>query len=275
MSQARQGKHGVQSFEIGMQVVRVLLAGQRAMMLKEIAAAAGMPTSKVHRYLVSMVRTGLVEQDAASARYALGPLALEIGLVAADRVDGIELGLAAIAELCARIDEATALATWTRNGPVVVRWERSRRPIAVSVATGTALDMISTASGRVFGAWLAPVEYRHLIDAKLRTASLPRGLRTRAAVDRQFARTREEGIAIVAGEHAAPGVAAIGVPVFNHRNEVTLAMSVVGIQGMLDTSPEGAPVRELRAAAQRLSARLGYRGSDAAAPARGAARPLA
>lgn len=260
MSESRQGKHGVQSFEIGIRVLRVLLAGDRSMMLKDIAAAAGMPASKVHRYMVSMVRTGLVEQDPASSLYSLGPFALDIGLVATDRLDGVGLGFAAITQLCREIDEATALATWTRNGPVVVRWERSRRPVAVSVITGSALDMVSTASGRVFGAWLAPAAWSHLVDAEREAASLPKGLRTRSAIQKVFAQVRDDGMAVVEGDHVSPGVAAIGVPVFDHRNEVTLAMSVVGIQGMLDTSLEGIPARALRSAAKRLSSRLGYRG---------------
>lgn len=256
------GKHGVQSFEIGMDVLQVLLAGSPAMMLKDIAAAAGMPASKVHRYLVSMVRTGLVEQDPSTSLYSLGPFALRIGLVAADRLDGIELGLAAITQLRTEIDEATALATWTNHGPVVVRWERSSRPVAIGVATGTALDMLSTASGRVFGAWLAPQRTRALIDAQLKSDSVPPSLRTRTAVEKLFEQTRRDGIAVVVAGHASDGVASIGAPVFDHRGEVILALSVVGIQGRLDTSVAGTPVRALKAAARALSLRLGHRPED-------------
>lgn len=256
------GKHGVQSFEIGMRVLHVLLAGEPAMMLKDIAAAAGMPAPKVHRYMVSLVRTGLVEQDPSTLLYSLGPFALKIGLVAADRLDGIELGLAAIARLRNAIDEATALATWTGNGPVVVRWERSSRPVAISVATGTALDMISTASGRVFGAWLAPQLWRPLIDARRRAGPLPRPLGRRGAVDELFEATRSQGLAVVDAGHASAGVAAIGAPVFDRRGEITLAMSVVGIHGMLDTSVCGRPARALKAAAHALSERLGHCGAD-------------
>lgn len=57
------GKHGVQSLEIGMSILRAMVNGRRSMMLKEIAAAAEMPASKAHRYLVSLIRAGLVEQD--------------------------------------------------------------------------------------------------------------------------------------------------------------------------------------------------------------------
>lgn len=261
---AQRGKHGVQSFEIGMRVLHVLLEGERAMMLKDLAAGAGMPASKVHRYMVSLVRTGLVEQDPSTLLYSLGPFALKIGLVAADRLDGIEVGLAAIAQLRDAIDEATALATWTSNGPVVVRWERSSRPVALSVVTGTALDMISTASGRVFGAWLAPQWWRPLIDVRLKAGSLPRPLGRRGAIDELFETTRCQGLAVVDAGHLSAGVAAIGAPVFDRRGEIAFAMSVVGIHGMLDTGIGGRPARALKAAAQALSERLGHRGAAGA-----------
>ena len=49
---------GVQSLEIGIDVLKVLVESGSALMLKEIAAAADMLPSKVHRYLVSLVRSG-------------------------------------------------------------------------------------------------------------------------------------------------------------------------------------------------------------------------
>lgn len=59
-----------------MEVLKVLLESGAALMFKEIAAAANMPASKAHRYLVSLVRSGLVQQDNANSKYDLGPLAI-------------------------------------------------------------------------------------------------------------------------------------------------------------------------------------------------------
>jgi DNA-binding IclR family transcriptional regulator len=94
-SSARDGdsKNGVQSLEIGMTILQAISSGHRSMMLKDIAAAADMPASKVHRYVVSLVRSGLVEQDPMTSRYDLGPFALSLGLVAVDRLDRVKLGL--------------------------------------------------------------------------------------------------------------------------------------------------------------------------------------
>lgn len=257
-----EGKHGVQSMEIGLHILQAMVNGHRAMMLKDIAATAEMPASKVHRYLVSLIRGGLVEQDPLTSRYDLGPFALNLGLVAIDRLDRIRLGIGAIASLRDEINETTALAVWSDKGPIIVRWERPHRPITVNVVTGTALDMITSASGRVFGAWLPRATVDALVEQELRRPDLPEVWNTRARVDALFAQARRSGMASVSGYHLVPGVEAVAVPVFNANREITLAMLVVGVQGMFDVRPEGKAVTALKAAARALSVRLGYDGGE-------------
>jgi len=55
------------------------------------------------------------------------------------------------------------------------------------------------------------------------------------------------------------GIVSLGAPVFNARGDVTLAIGVVGFQGMLDIRDNGAVAQMAKAAAWRLSQRLGYR----------------
>lgn len=260
MAEEIDGKHGVQSMEVGMLVLQAMVGGHGAMMLKDIAAAAGMPASKVHRYLVSMVRAGLVEQDPVSSRYDLGPFALNIGLVAVDRLDRVRLGVGAIATLRDEVNETTALSVWSAHGPIIVRGERPRRPITVNVVTGTALDLLTSASGRVFGAWMPRETVQPLIEKELKDTRLPRELRSAKKVEALFEAVRHDGYSAVCGYHLVPGVEAVAAPVFNHRGEITLAMLVVGVQGMFDTAVDGRIVRALKAAASGLSARLGAAG---------------
>lgn len=256
-----EGKHGVQSLEIGMGILRAMMNGQRSMMLKDIAAAAEMPASKAHRYLVSLIRAGLVEQDPMTSRYDLGPFALNIGLVAIDRLDRVRLGLAAIAELRDQVNETTALSVWSDKGPVIVRWERPRRPITVNVVTGTALDVLTSASGRVFAAWMNNDSVNRLIAKELKAGQLPPGLQTRAEVDALLAQVRQDGYAVISDYYLVSGVEAVAAPVFNFRNEITMVMLAVGVKGMFDMSPDSLVVTGVKRSAAELSVRLGYTGA--------------
>ena len=251
-----EGKHGVQSLEIGMGIVRAMVTGQRSMMLKDIAAAAGMPASKAHRYLVSLIRAGMVEQDSMTSRYNLGPFALNIGLVAIDRLDRVRLGLSAIVELRDTINETTALAVWGETGPVIVRWERPRRPITVNVVTGTSLSLLSTASGRVFAAWLPKAFVDPLIAKELKIKA-PSYLKTRSDVETMLEKIRADGVASISGQYMVKGVEAAAAPVFNFKNEITMTVVVVGVEGMIDLNQNSQVLAELKRSARELSARLG------------------
>ena len=262
MSKDTESQHGVQSLEIGISILRAITEGHRSMMLKDIAAAVDMPASKVHRYMVSLVRSGLVDQDPMTSRYDLGPFALTVGLVAVDRLDRVGLGLSAIAQLRDEINETTALAVWSNNGPVIVRSERPHRPITVNVVTGTALNSLTSASGRVFAAWLPQSIVEPLIERELQMPNLPPDACTAKAVQAMLTLTRQRGVAAVTDYHLVPGVAAVAAPVFNAQGEITLSVLAIGVKGMIDMSLQGPVVSALKHSAQALSRRLGYTGGE-------------
>jgi len=256
MVQDSDGKHGVQSLEIGMSILRVMTDGPRSMMLKDIAVAAGMPASKVHRYLVSLIRTGAVDQDPMTSRYTLGPFALTLGSVAIDRLDRVRLGLASIAELRDSTNETTALAVWGDSGPIVVRWERPHRPITVNVVTGVSLSLLNSASGRVFAAWLPKSVVDPLLATELKN-NPPPSLKTRSDVDNLLKKIRNDGMAPISSSSLLKGVEAVAAPVFNIKNEISMALTVVGVKGMIDMSENSLAFSELKRAARELSAKLG------------------
>lgn len=260
MNKDPDSQHGVQSLEIGISILRAITNGHRSMMLKEIAASADMPASKVHRYMVSLIRAGLVEQDPMTSRYDLGPFALTLGLVAVDRLDRVGLGLSAIAELRDEINETTALAVWSDKGPVIVRSERPHRPITVNVVTGTALNVLTSASGRIFAAWLSENSIRSLVAQELKVADLPAEVRTQKSFQHLLQDIRQQGFAAVTDYHLVPGVAALAAPVFNAKGEITLSVLAIGVKGMIDMAPEGSVVESLKRSASKLSQRLGYQG---------------
>src|SRR3954469_21458046 len=145
---------GVNSLETGLRVARALAESAQPLALKDLAALARMPPAKAHRYLVSLIRAGLAEQDRESGRYRLGPLALEFGLGALRSLDVIKFGAEVIADLRAEIDETVLLAIWGNKGPVVARWEESTRPVASNVRAGCVMPLANSATGRLFAAHL-------------------------------------------------------------------------------------------------------------------------
>src|ERR1700691_3384611 len=72
MKWAARAQQGVQGVEIGLRIAYALANAPGPMALRDLAAATRLAPSKVHRYLVSLCRSGMVEQDGTNGRYDLG-----------------------------------------------------------------------------------------------------------------------------------------------------------------------------------------------------------
>ena len=64
-------KGGVNSVEVAGNLLRAISEAAGPARLADIARATGMPTAKAHRYIVSLIRAGLVERDPNSGHYDL------------------------------------------------------------------------------------------------------------------------------------------------------------------------------------------------------------
>jgi DNA-binding IclR family transcriptional regulator len=256
MQDELKSSHGVQSLEIGVEVLKVLLEAGSALMLKEIAAAADMPASKAHRYLVSLVRSGLVQQDNDNSKYDLGPLAIPLGLAAVDRLDRVKLGLNSISALRDLTNETTALSVWGEFGPVMVRWERPHRPITVNVITGNTVSLLATSTGRLFAAWMPAELVRPLLERELRQGRSTE-FKTLEQVERVLQDVRADGYSFVRDSDYASRVLGLAAPVFNFKNTISMAVSIVGVEGISDLGPQSLALAELMKTAAALSKRLG------------------
>src|SRR3954466_4176116 len=103
---------GIQSVEVGFGLLQALGQAPGPLMLRDLAAAAGMSAAKAHRYLVSFQRLQLVVQDDVSTRYALGPAALKLGLASLSRLDAVKLARQRIVALMEQIGHTLSLAVW-------------------------------------------------------------------------------------------------------------------------------------------------------------------
>ena len=246
---------GVQSVEIGLRVLAVLAEAYQPMMLRDLAKAMGMPSAKVHRYLVSLARGGMVEQEGTGARYCLGPLALSVGLAALHQLDVVKICGAAAADLRDRTDLTVLLAIWGSAGPTIVRWEESRRPIAINVRVGSVLTLLESATGLVFAAFLP----RHVTEEKL--AEEMRDHHDRDEVEKLLAKVRSRGIALVRGNQLT-SINAISAPIFDHTNCLVAVLTILGPERRFNVGWDTTAAMDMKAVSWQLSERLGFRRKD-------------
>lgn len=260
-TETKKPRQGIQSIEVGSRLLRALAAHGRSMMLKDLATNSGMPAAKAHRYLVSFMRMGLVEQDANTGRYDLGGFALELGLASLARLDHVRLATPILEDLCERIGETVALALWGTHGATCVRWVDAGGPVSVSLRTGVVLPLTSSATGLAFATFYRSPYLKAMLEVELKAAA-KNGQTSLKAVQTEFERQleeiREHGIARASGS-LTPGINGFSAPVFDHAGRMIAAITSLGTIGHFDTEWNSPLATQIKDAASILSWRLGYR----------------
>ena len=264
--EAEPQRAGIQSVEVGFNLLEVLSNAGSALMLRDLAARADMSAAKAHRYLVSFQRLGLVVQDVGTTRYDLGPAALKLGLASLLRINAVKLARARLSLLMPQIGQTLALAVWGNQGPCMVHWEESPQAVTVNLRLGDVMPLLSSATGLCFLAFMGTrqnavnTRLKGLLKDELARAhklgrlDLPSNM---AQVTALLDEARHHGIGRVVNT-LLPGVGGFCAPVFDADGHMVLGMVALGSLSTFDADWGGKVATPLMAAARQLSSDLGY-----------------
>ena len=248
---------GVASVDVATTIVRALLSLGGSARLKDLEQQTGIHAGTVHRYLVSLVRSGLVRREENSTRYAFGLLAYQIGLLAAHRNDAVTLAAPAVAEFCQHIGETCGIGVWLGTGATIVRWFEANRPVSITLRPGTPLTLTRSSTGQMFAAHLR----RKTLEPLLRK-ELAQEDDVDAAVDkalRALAQVRERGLSRAHGSHI-PGISSLSAPVYGPDAQLAFVISAIGNSATFDARLDGKVGEALKAFAAEMSRRMGAQG---------------
>ncbi len=245
---------GIQSIEVGGQLLQALVRAGRPLPLKELALAADMTPAKAHPYLVSFQRLGLVAQESDGGRYGLGPMAMELGLISLQQHDPVRLASQALDGLAQSTGCTVALAVWGNQGPTVVQVVEAPSPLHVSLRHGTVLNLAQTATGQVLAAHRPTVD----VDAIWRAQGGTRIKDWHA----QLAAVASAGHAF-SDEGLLPGFAALAVPGLDSQGVAQWALLAVAPRAQWQKPADRAALRALLVeAATRVRRQLGWIASE-------------
>lgn len=140
---------GVRSVDTAAEIMTALADACRPLSLTDLSERCGLAPAKAHRYLVSMVDTGIVKRRS-SGLYDLGPVAFRIGLAALARMDTVGHYGDLLPGLADNLGVAALLCVWTSQGPTVTRFERHVHHPVDLFSPGTVLPLLDSATGQAF-----------------------------------------------------------------------------------------------------------------------------
>jgi IclR family transcriptional regulator, pca regulon regulatory protein len=254
-----------QSLERGLAILSCFTSRRPVLGIADIADELGMSRSTTHRYVITLVALGYLEQGA-SRKYRLGLRVTDLGMSALNSTGLREHARAYLEELRQRSSYTVSLAVL--DGPEILYVDRARsfrRGTGTGngdVTTGSRLPVYCTATGKLLLANLPEADQRELIASLKLSKHGPNTITAKKALRGELDEVAEASFA-VDDEELAKDLYAIAAPVRNEARDVVAAVEVAAPSSMISLGElVDALGPHLISTADRISARLGYRRDD-------------
>jgi IclR family transcriptional regulator, pca regulon regulatory protein len=253
------------SLERGLAILDIFTPKRPTRGVIDIAEELGMSPATTHRYVITLLALGYLEQGA-SRKYRLGLLVTDLGMSALNSMGLREHAHPYLEELRQRTSYTTSLGVLDGSEVLYVDCVRSFRreqgKIDLDVNTGSRLPAYCTAMGKLLLANLPEAEQHHVVASIKLAKHGPNTITSKKALREELERIRVAGFAASDQEFAAEPFA-IAVPVRNEAREVHAAVNIAAHSSMISLEElTDALWAHLLSTADRISARLGYRRDD-------------
>jgi IclR family pca regulon transcriptional regulator len=254
-----------QSLERGLAILGCFTPTRPVLGIADIADDLGMSRSTTHRYVITLLALGYLEQGA-SRKYRLGLRVTDLGMSALNSTGLREHAHPYLEELRQRTSYTTSLGVLDGTEVLFVdrvrSFRRGREETVLDLDTGSRLPAYCTSIGKLLLANLPEGEQRELLAQVKLTKRGPNTITGKRALLDELEEIQSAGFAVDDQELVA-GVYAIAVPVRNEARDVVAAVglaapgSAISLEELVD-----ALAPHVVSTADRISARLGYRRND-------------
>ncbi|MGH2904851.1 MAG: IclR family transcriptional regulator [Solirubrobacteraceae bacterium] len=253
-----------QSLERGLAILGCFSSERPVLGIADIADSLGMSRSTTHRYVITLVALGYLEQGA-SRKYRLGLRVTDLGMSALGSAGLREHSHPELEELRQRTSYTAGLGVL--DGEEVLYVDRARGlrreqdEAKPDPRPGSRLPAHATAIGKLLLAYLPEHEQREMIAKMTLTKRGPNTITAKKTLRDELERIRQEGLA-VDDQELASELRTLAAPV---RDQTGAVRAAVNLSVPSTTAPLAELVDSLGpplvATAERISASLGYRGS--------------
>ena len=247
----------VQVLDRALDLIEQLATTESGMSIAELAQRTGLPKSTIHRILLTFSERNYIEKDPSTSFYSLGQKFVEIASIYLNNISLKTEAQPLMHEVAAAFGAVAYLAV--REGDEVMYLERVAQFSNLRIYTqiGKREPLYCTALGKVLLASLPIPEFEQLARRLRYTVFTPTTITSPEQLAAEVEQVRHQGYATDRYEHD-PGHSCLAVPIYDYTGNVMAAMSVSG-PGLLENHELEPAVARMKAAAEAISRRMGYR----------------
>lgn len=245
---ASMSSQGIQSLEMAFTILDCFKEANIPMSVSELSSKMNIPKNRIHKYLVSFKRVGALIQNKDDLTYSMGPKLIELGLTALEQVDIASIAEPYIKALGKELNQSIALAIWSEKEPIVVKYEKSKKPIQVEIQLGYRVPLMS-AVGKCFVAFTPSAQVKSLIQQEIKKYQL-----NEKDVEAELNTIREEHLSFRNTPfEGVPGSIAIASPIFDFTGNIVASLCVIGFEGDLSYAKTSQEVTKLKETGKQIS----------------------
>lgn len=253
----RPGAGGLRAVERAVQVLNILAEHPGGLSLVDLARTSGIPMTTLHR-LLRVLRGASLVGETAGGLYVVGVGTVVLARAFLEGVDLRQVGRPEMAEVVQQTGETCHLGILASVHIVYLEKIDSPHPVRMYSRVGGTNPALSTAIGRAVLAHSPQSVVDEVVEGSRRLFGIQTDLQQ---LDDLLAEVRRKGFSTDLQENEM-GICCVGAPVFDHSGRVVAGMSLSTPASRFERARLDETGQLMRSAAGRVSAALGWSGSD-------------
>ena len=246
----------IQSVERAAQILKALGGGASRLGVSEISERLGLAKATVYGLLRTLESQELVEQDAETGKYRLGPALLQLGNAFLDNHELRARSLMWAESLATRSREAVQVGVLNGSNVLIVHHVFRPDNSVQILEVGASIPWHACALGKAIAAYVDDSRRKNLLAEPLPKLT-GRTLTSVSALEGELKRVQKEGCALE-DQEAIVGEGGIAAPVFDNRGQPVGAIGLTGSsERLLPKGPDPSLVPLVKEVARGLSRELG------------------
>lgn len=240
-----------------MKILELICSEKLGVSISQLASATGESRSNICYYLSILRESGYVYKDLQSGKYKASYKIVDLASKVLANNELHEIAYSLLLKFSDEAQLTTHMAVQEGDMGVCILKIGSSKTMPSISRIGELFDLYPTALGKAILAWLTDNEINSYLERIKMKPYTPYTVTDPEQLRKQLKEIRHRGYSIDEHEHRI-GVRGLGVPVFDYRNKVVAAISVL----LLPSHTEADMLQiasKLKIVAAEISQKLGYR----------------
>lgn len=217
--------NGIQSIDYTLEILNLFCDKKAKFTLKEIAILLNESPAKLHRYMVSLSRIGLISKSA-NNEYEIGALALDLAFKALNQLDPVDEACKIAKELNRKSSCGVAVSLWGSVGPIVIKTYEPLKSLHTQIREGSVMSLVHSSIGITFSKNIAEHVLKKALDLEeIRHSGQKLSTQEKKDFLNEIKQRHTENFTQMINRPST-GLSSLSMPVFSISDEVAFVLTV-------------------------------------------------